>query len=536
MESGATDLVHDLDERREYAEMEAANPLIARRSSWVWGNQIAVAQCPFSGGPMYLPATALLNGLTIEGRSGTGKSVLVDWLVTQLVTLAVGVKVLVISFKPSMPSFANAAIAAAQAGVRFRYLTTVPGDHSYGVPLLHAFKKRMSSALDAATFLLKALALYFGIGHGQTFFFEVKRRALSFVVASGLLDEEGWTFANLARLFASYEPPAEYAEDFEKGRTEILNLLFSLGACDAINCLPNDDRALIDPELFFLSDRREVLWVQAASEQNPTVGFLVPQLIMTIGAEALSVLPDTSQIRLVVVVDEAAEFFSDHVSKMIQRLRSKGVAFVFAYQHAGQFKQNERDFTTDFESYASTKVYLSVEDKDRAELYRYFAGEELRVTGVTYPVESHPEPTGGDLSPVLFLPDAYYGTMIRDGMEVIDRRACPRNVSVGPRPRLSVNDVFSLFSRPGYGLIRSSTDRELWQQSGLMIPAYFPFPISRRERDRRLRLPWPAATGTEPVTYTDEFARFVRESARKAPTITQGSTWAKITQHRPPRP
>jgi hypothetical protein len=132
---------------------------------------------------------------------------------------------------------------------------------------------------------------------------------------------------------------------------------------------------------------------------------------------------------------------------------------------------------------------------------------------------------------VQYLPDNYYGTMLRDGVEVIDRRALPRNVSVGPRPRLSVNDVLSLFSRQGFGLIRSSVDRELWQQSGLMIPSHFPFHISTRERDRREKLAWPSAPGTKPVVFTDEFSRFVRETTRKSPTLTQGSTWAKITKN-----
>lgn len=532
IELGSTDFDIDLDERCEFSELEASNPIIAARSNWVWGKQIAIAWCPFSGRQMYLPSAALLNGLIIEGRSGTRKSTgVIDPLVAQLIALGIGRKVLFLSYKPSLLSVANVGIECERAGVRFRYLTTVPGDLSYGVPLLHTVKRRLPSAMDAATFLLMAMGLDFGQGYGQTYFFEVKRRVMAYIMASNQLEEQGWNFANLARFFATCEPPAEYTEEFEKSRTELVSLLFILAACDAINCLPGDDRAMIDLSKFFLSERREVLYVQAAKEQNPAISFLVPQLIMAIAAEAFSVLPDTSQIRLVVVVDEAAEFFSEYVSKMVQRLRSKGVAFVFAYQHPGQLKQNQRDFTADFESYAATKIYLSVEDKDRAELYRYFAGEELRVTGVNYPVESNPDPIGGNLWPVQYLPDQYYGTKIRDREEVVDSRALPRTVSVGTRPRLSVNDVFSLFAKQGFGLIRSSADRELWQQSGLMIPAFFPFHISTRERDRREKLSWPSTPGTSPVVFTDEFARFVRDSVREAPTLTQGSTWAKITKH-----
>lgn len=532
IELGSTNFDADLDERCEFSEVEAANPSIAANSQWVWGRQLAIAECPFSGRPLYLPSAALLNGLIVEGRSGTRKSTgVIDPLVAQLIALGIGRKVLFLSFKPSQLSVTNLGIECERAGVRFRYLTTVPGAMSYGVPLLHTVKQRLPSAMDVATFLLMAMGLDFGQGYGQTYFFEVKRRVMAYIMASNQLDDQGWNFVNLARYFAACEPPAEYTEEFEKSRTELVSLLFILAACDAINCLPTDDRAMIDLSKFFLSSRREALYVQVAKEQNPAISFLVPQLIMAIAAEAFSVLPDTSEIRLVVVVDEAAEFFSEYVSKMIQRLRSKGVAFVFAYQHPGQLKQNQRDFTADFESYASTKIYLSVEDKERAELYRYFAGEELRVTGVNYPVEHDSDPVGGDLTPVYFLPDEYHGTKMRDGEEVIDRRASPRSVSVGPRPRLSVNDIMALFSKQGYGVIRSSIDRELWQQSGLMIPAYFPYHISPRERDRRESVGWPASPGTRPVVFTDEFAKFVKETTRKAPTLTQGSTWARITKN-----
>lgn len=531
---GSTDFDSDLDERCEFSEMEAVNPIIAAHSDWVWGRQLAIGQCPFSGRSLYLPSAALLNGLIIEGRSGTRKSTgVIDPLVAQLIALGIGRKVLFLSYKPSLLSVTNVGIECERAGVRFRYLTTVPGDPSYGVPLLHTVKRRLPSAMDVATFLLMAMGLDFGQGYGQTYFFEVKRRVMAYIMASNQLDDQGWNFVNLARYFATCEPPMDYLEEFEKSRTELVSLLFILAACDAINCLPGDDRAMIDLSKFFLSNRREALYVQVAKEQNPAISFLVPQLIMAIAAEAYSILPDTSEIRLVVVVDEAAEFFSEYVAKMIQRLRSKGVAFVFAYQHPGQLKQNQRDFTADFENYASTKIYLSVEDKDRSELYRYFAGEELRVTGVSYPVESDVDAIGGDLSPVEFLSDHYYGTKMRDGFELVDRRACPRSVSVGPRPRLSVNDVLTLFSKQGFGLIRSSIDRELWQQSGLMIPAYFPFHITPQERDRRERLPWPSAPGTSPVLFSDEFARFVRDTSRKAPTLAQGSTWAKISKQYP---
>lgn len=82
---------------------------------------------------------------------------------------------LFLSYKPSLLSVTNVGIECERAGVRFRYLTTVPGDPSYGVPLLHTVKRRLPSAMDVATFLLMAMGLDFGQGYGQTYFFEVKR-------------------------------------------------------------------------------------------------------------------------------------------------------------------------------------------------------------------------------------------------------------------------------------------------------------------------------------------------------------------------
>lgn len=529
------DFAHDLSERCEYARLARANPLIGKRSKWLWGRQIRIATCPFSGRPMYLPAAALLNGILIEGRSGTRKSALLDSLIAQLIALAIGTKYLIISYKPSMSSFANAAIAAADAGIRFRHLSVVPGDHSYGLPLLHALWNRVANSLDTATLALMAMGQHHGISeYGKGYYTLSKVVALAHVMAAAALDAEGWTFRNLARHLATCDAPAGYEKEFENSRSELVNLNYVLGSCDVANCLPGDDRALIDPVKFFLSDRREVLYVQVSSNQKPTISALLPQLLTMIGAETLMSLPNTNEIRLVVVVDEAADWFFDYSADVVQQLRSKGVVFIFAYQHLGQFKKGKRDYSTDFEGYASTKIYLGVEDKERAELFRYFAGEEQRVTSVSYPVEYDPDPIGGDLSPIYFLSDEYHGTKMRDGVELVDRRASPRTATVGPRPRLSPNDVFSLFSREGYGLIRSSVDRELWRQSGLMVPAYFGFHISGDEYERREALEKFVAPGTLPVTFTDEFARYVREMAQRAPTITQGETWAKIKKNRRP--
>lgn len=538
----------EVEELIEYGRVERELPHTCAGSRIKWGGQFLAGLSPYNGDPVHFPWRGLLTNALIEGRPGTGKTVIMDaWLAQALANPRIR-KVVYVSYKKSPASVANVAAWAARAGRRCWFVTNEPGKASHGLPLLQSLLASGLPSLDGAAALVAGLSYHYGAGHGADYYREVKELALGCLQAAGELPVGQQTFAHLAKRVMAFQPPPEFADPFRESRTQLLKSFVALGAPDFLNCQEGaDDRAMVDLREFFSSDEPEVLVLQLLPEVSTINSFLVPQLVTQLHGQVIQARGEESdEPRVLYFVDEAGNFFSNSVGHKLERFRSSGTGFVMAYQHPGQFKQGTNDYTAAIEGNTALKIYLGCESLDRLDYFKRFVGERMALTSQSFRSEHQPRAMDPDVDvePRWRLPEDYYPlTTLNDAPfhNVVTEAV---SNSVGPRPAYSDNDIFATFSAQNYGLMRSSFDRDFYQHQGTLVPVYFPFHTTPDAYERLRRTPWPSPPGARPVVYRDVLAEILRPPAnpddpKGNKKVFHGKQWADAIagihdQHRKP--
>ena len=85
----------------------------------------------------------------------------------------------------------NSKSPAANAERRVRWVTNVPGKHSFGLPLLQTILASGLTSLDFANALVAAMGFCYGHGNGEDYWQMAKTAVLGYIAAAGESREIG---------------------------------------------------------------------------------------------------------------------------------------------------------------------------------------------------------------------------------------------------------------------------------------------------------------------------------------------------------
>lgn len=187
-----------------------------------------------------------------------------------------------------------------------------------------------------------------------------------------------------------------------------------------------------------------------------------------------------------VIIDEFQRIAAENLSVILQQVRTAYVSLILANQDPSDLKLPDIDLRSTVKTNTRMKQYFTVTDPREIEELTLLSGEEI----------DYLQTETVDVSKQLHFEDGLILTS-RTGHSIGEKHSEGRKEYV--RTRLQMNDIIEMNNLPQESLIHIVRDAGLTRLGGMPTRVLSPWPLGRREYERRHLLPWPRRP-SEPST------------------------------------
>lgn len=405
----------------------------------------------------YYTVPAMFCGATSSGKThGIGAPLLVQHVQRRASRLVV------VDLKGDKALFMGLGLAAREARLNFKWLTTTPGESTY---VWNPFLDPALSALAIEQWvqiLLKAMGIYIGDTYGAGYYGQIQYQRVLVAL------QANWPVRSFRELYEILRVPPRPSEvdlskrDIENTYHVVANTR-RLASPSALNYVPaTADDPVFQGAINIATDLSQpgVTYFSAPAITDPVLAKFLGKLVLhlyTAGAR----IHHARRVPCLFFVDEFQELLDQDIATLIRQGRDCNAAYWMAFQTLADLRTAEKDFLATVLGNTALKVFCSCDEPLTQQVLTQSSGETTRIlTSTTTTTSSDHSSTG---------------TTRRQ--EVI--------------PRLNSELLNRVSSTPGMCIVKASPGVGFTQLRYPVITRTT-YHISREEFDRRRAAPWPA--------------------------------------------
>lgn len=448
----------------------------------------------WTGEPILLALKLLQEHLWVTGGSGSGKSALIlAPLVAQIIRRH-DTSLVFIDQKNDPPSLWNAFDCAYQAGLPFKYFSTVPGDESFLYNPLRQRLHRRITPMQQAELLSQSAGLDLGEIYGANFF-QGKSELLLCNYLIHYADPPLEDFQELFRLFNDKFSYANigHVEDWADA-SHLRSVFARLASVSSLNgspkTLPKPAAHAEAMDAFELLRRPTVYYFKLPASAGRSTGRFIARSVLQNLFAAAGLRGEAETIPVVVVCDEFQELVGPSIDVFLEQSRSRGISCVLAHQTIQQLERNGANLLPVVQACTSTHIVVEASDADSIEYVQKRSGKAYFAL-TSWSQEAPSAPT-----------DAYYGDGYFSPWKATSSDPYGRplvNVREEIGYRLDENTVRKVSAAPSSAFVAVKKNSGFSNFGGFLVPMRCFFHIPEDLFQARSKEPWPTWDRPETV-------------------------------------